>query len=61
MRILVIGGTRFLGCHIAEKIVADSHEVSLFNRGLTSYDLGRRNLGLSSIKYGKTTEGESYG
>jgi nucleoside-diphosphate-sugar epimerase len=40
MKILIIGGTRFFGYHIAKRLVADGHEVTLFNRGLASDDFG---------------------
>ena len=33
MRILIIGGTRFLGRHLVEAALERSHEVTLFNRG----------------------------
>jgi 2'-hydroxyisoflavone reductase len=33
MRILIIGGTRFLGRHLVESALERSHEVTLFNRG----------------------------
>ena len=33
MRILIIGGTRFLGRHLVEAALARAHEVTLFNRG----------------------------
>ena len=33
MRILIIGGTRFLGRHLVESALAYSHDVTLFNRG----------------------------
>jgi 2'-hydroxyisoflavone reductase len=39
MRILIIGGTRFLGRHLVEAALARSHEVMLFNRGKTNPDL----------------------
>lgn len=39
MRILIIGGTRFLGRHLVEAALARSHEVTLFNRGKTNPDL----------------------
>lgn len=39
MRILIIGGTRFLGRHLVEAALARSHEVTLFNRGKTDPDL----------------------
>ena len=40
MRVLVIGGTRFFGHFIARRLLADGHELTLFNRGLTPDDLG---------------------
>jgi len=39
MRILVLGGTVFLGRHIVEASLADGHEVTLFNRGIHLPDL----------------------
>jgi 2'-hydroxyisoflavone reductase len=33
MRILIIGGTRFLGRHLVDSALARRHEVTLFNRG----------------------------
>lgn len=33
MKLLVIGGTRFLGRHLVSEAVAKGHEVTLFNRG----------------------------
>lgn len=33
MRILIIGGTRFLGRHLVESTLAHNHDVTLFNRG----------------------------
>jgi nucleoside-diphosphate-sugar epimerase len=35
MRILIIGGTRFIGPRVAEQLLASGHEVSLFHRGQT--------------------------
>jgi 2'-hydroxyisoflavone reductase len=35
MRILVLGGTQFLGRHTVEAALARGHEVTLFNRGQT--------------------------
>ncbi len=35
MRILVLGGTVFLGRHFVEAALARGHEITLFNRGLT--------------------------
>jgi nucleoside-diphosphate-sugar epimerase len=39
MRILIIGGTRFLGRHLVETALARGHEVTLFNRGKSNPDL----------------------
>ncbi len=36
MRVLVAGGTKFVGRHLVELLLADGHEVTLFNRGLTN-------------------------
>lgn len=36
MKLLIIGGTRFLGRHVAADAIARGHEVTLFNRGLHS-------------------------
>jgi len=33
MRLLILGGTRFLGCHLVTAALARNHEVTLFNRG----------------------------
>jgi len=39
MRILIIGGTRFVGRHLVEAALARGHEVTLFNRGITDPNL----------------------
>ena len=39
MRMLVLGGTSFVGRHIVEAALAAGHEVTLFNRGKTNPDL----------------------
>jgi 2'-hydroxyisoflavone reductase len=39
MRILIIGGTRFLGRHLVEAALARRHEVTLFNRGQSNPEL----------------------
>ncbi|HSR83569.1 MAG TPA: NAD-dependent epimerase/dehydratase family protein [Streptosporangiaceae bacterium] len=39
MRILVIGGTAFVGMHITAAAIASGHDVTLFNRGLTGAEL----------------------
>lgn len=58
MRILVIGGTRFLGRHLVEAALERGHDVTLFNRGKTNADLfpsvtklrGDRNSDLSALQ-----------
>jgi len=39
MKILIIGGTRFLGRHLVNSARAHGHEVTLFNRGQTNPNL----------------------
>lgn len=39
MRILIIGGTRFLGRHLVDAALGRGHDVTLFNRGKTNPDL----------------------
>jgi len=39
MKILIIGGTRFLGRHLVNSARARGHEITLFNRGMTNPDL----------------------
>ena len=39
MRLLVIGGTSFVGRHAVEAAVAQDHEVTVFHRGRTNADL----------------------
>ena len=39
MKILILGGTRFLGRHLVESALARGYEVTLFNRGKTNPSL----------------------
>ncbi|RMG94172.1 MAG: SDR family oxidoreductase [Chloroflexi bacterium] len=39
MKLLILGGTRFLGRAIVEAALADGHEVTLFNRGRSNPNL----------------------
>jgi 2'-hydroxyisoflavone reductase len=39
MKILIIGGTRFLGRHLVDACLARGHEVTLFNRGKSNPEL----------------------
>lgn len=58
LKILVLGGTKFLGVHIVELALKHGHTVSLFNRGKTNADLfpqlehlkGDRDAQLDSLK-----------
>ena len=40
MRLLVIGGTSFVGRTIVGDALGRGHEVTTFNRGLTGQDVG---------------------
>jgi nucleoside-diphosphate-sugar epimerase len=42
MKILILGGTRFLGYHLAKHLMEASHQVTLFNRGYTPDDFGEK-------------------
>jgi 2'-hydroxyisoflavone reductase len=33
LKILILGGTHFLGIHLTEELVSRGHEATLFNRG----------------------------
>ena len=39
MKILILGGTIFLGRHLVETAVKNGHEIILFNRGKHNHDL----------------------
>lgn len=39
MKLLILGGTRFLGRFLAEAAIEDGHEVTLFNRGKSDPEL----------------------
>ena len=39
MRVLILGGTKFLGRAVVDEALADGHEVTLFNRGETNPEL----------------------
>ncbi len=42
MRVLVIGGTRFIGRAIVERLLRGGHEVTLINRGVSTDPFGTR-------------------
>jgi 2'-hydroxyisoflavone reductase len=39
LKLLVLGGTKFLGRHLVDAALAHGHEITLFNRGLNNADL----------------------
>lgn len=39
MKLLVLGGTKYLGRHLVEAALRDGHDVTLFNRGLTEPEI----------------------
>ena len=39
MKLLVLGGTKFLGRHAVDAALAAGHEVTLFTRGRTNAEL----------------------
>ena len=39
MKLLILGGTQFLGRHLVEQALAAGHQITLFNRGRTNPDL----------------------
>ena len=61
LRILILGGTRFLGVHQVEYALARGHSVTLFNRGRTNPELfpevekrvGDRNDDLTALEGGE--------
>lgn len=60
MRFLIIGGTRFVGRHVAEQALMRGHQVTVFHRGQTGADvldgashlLGDRDADLGSLETG---------
>lgn len=61
LRILILGGTGFIGPHMVREALRRGHEVELFNRGRTNSELfpdlkllkGDRDNGLQALKGGK--------
>jgi 2'-hydroxyisoflavone reductase len=39
MKLLILGGTMFLGRHLVDAALAQGHEITLFNRGINNADL----------------------
>jgi len=61
MRILMIGGTRFVGKHVVEQALARGHDLTIFHRGQTGGELfpdvehrtGDRDSDLSALSEGR--------
>jgi 2'-hydroxyisoflavone reductase len=58
MKVLILGGTQFIGRHIVEALLASGHDVSILTRGITPDELpaeverlrGNRDEGKSGLK-----------
>jgi len=55
LKILILGGTGFLGPHIVRRALENGHEVTIFNRGKTSPDL------FKDVDEVEHIEGDRYG
>ncbi len=55
MKVLVIGGTRFLGYHLVRELLKSGHKVTLFNRGKTPDDFGQA---VERVRGDRTRRGE---
>jgi 2'-hydroxyisoflavone reductase len=61
MRILIVGGTRFVGRHVVQSALDAGHDVTIFHRGRTGPELfpdvahliGDRNTDLSALAQGR--------
>jgi len=40
MKVLVIGGTRFMGIHLVHSLIINKHDVTIATRGMTPDDFG---------------------
>ena len=64
MKVLVIGGTRFIGHELAWRLVAAGHAVTLFNRGTLPDTLGIRVERLrgdrTTVDFGRLLSGRSF-
>jgi len=56
MRLLILGGTVFLGRHVAESALARGHSVTLFNRGTRDVSFGAREAGVERLKGDRYTD-----
>ena len=53
MKLLILGGTVFLGRHIVEQALAVGHEVTLFNRGRSDPELFEGQGNMSRVSAAK--------
>ncbi|MFJ4922950.1 NAD-dependent epimerase/dehydratase family protein [Streptomyces sp. NPDC088725] len=58
MRLLVLGGTKFLGRHLVAHALAEGHHLTLFNRGRTGPDLFP---GVTRLVGDRTADGDPAG
>lgn len=49
MKVLILGGTQFVGRHMAEEALRRGHEITLFHRGKTGVDLFRADARVEHI------------
>ncbi|CAE8610374.1 unnamed protein product [Polarella glacialis] len=56
-RVLVMGGTRFIGCYLVSKLREQGHDVVVVNRGKTNGGLPERLPGASDAEHAKMLEG----
>ena len=64
MRVLVVGGTRFMGYHLAWRLLAGGHQVTLLNRGTHPDPFGDRVERLradrTTPEFGRVLSGRSF-
>lgn len=56
MKLLVLGGTVFLGRHVAASALARGHSVTLFNRGTRDVSFGKDDAGVERLKGDRYTD-----
>jgi len=56
-RVLIMGGTRFIGCYLVAKLREQGHDVVVVNRGKTNKGLPERLPGTSDADYQKVLDG----
>jgi len=56
MRLLVLGGTVFLGRHVAERALARGHTVTLFNRGTREVSFGEADARVERLRGDRYTD-----